>query len=82
MKATTKDLRLHTPELLAATERGEEVVITFRGKPRAVLTAYKLSPEARTDRNPAFGLWVGSERAAALSVEAEVRALRKPRPLV
>lgn len=39
MHATTKDLRLHTRELIAATERGEQVIITFRGKPRAMLTA-------------------------------------------
>ncbi|MFO8015861.1 MAG: prevent-host-death family protein, partial [Candidatus Woesearchaeota archaeon] len=30
MEATTKDLRLHTRELLAATDRGEEVVISYR----------------------------------------------------
>lgn len=35
MEATTKDLRLHMRELIAATERGEEVIITFRGKPRS-----------------------------------------------
>ncbi|WP_431196201.1 type II toxin-antitoxin system Phd/YefM family antitoxin, partial [Marinobacter alexandrii] len=37
MEATTKDLRLHTRTLIAATDRGEEVIITYRGKPRARL---------------------------------------------
>lgn len=79
MKATTKDLRLRTPELIAATERGEEVLITFHGKPRA-----KLSPLSKQDKeraevsqNPAFGLWrdqVGQE-----SVEEQVRTLRQNR---
>ena len=38
MQATTKDLRLRTKEILAASQRGEEVIITFRGEPRAVLS--------------------------------------------
>ncbi len=32
---------LRTRELIAATEHGETVIITWRGKPRAVLTAFK-----------------------------------------
>jgi prevent-host-death family protein len=79
MQATTKDLRLHTRELLAATERGEQVIITFRGKPRAVLTAFEAPTAARPARNPAFGLWAATSHATNLSVDQEVRALRKPR---
>lgn len=37
MEATTKDLRLRTKELISATDRGERVIITYRGKPRAQL---------------------------------------------
>ena len=37
MHATTKDLRLHSKDLLDAVERGEEVTITYRGKPKAKL---------------------------------------------
>ena len=33
MQATSKDLRFHTKEILDAAMRGEEVVITFHGKP-------------------------------------------------
>ena len=33
MKATSKDLRFHTKEILDAAVRGEDVVITYRGKP-------------------------------------------------
>ena len=35
MQATSKDLRFHTKEILDAAMRGEEVVITFHGKPCA-----------------------------------------------
>lgn len=79
MHATTKDLRLHTRELLAAIERGEQIIITFRGKPRAVLSAFEAPTAARETRNPAFGLWADDSHATSLSVDEEVRALRKPR---
>jgi prevent-host-death family protein len=79
MHATTKDLRLHTRELIAATERGEQVIITFRGKPRAMLTAYEAPTARRAARNPAFGLWADAGHATSLSVDEEVRALRKAR---
>ena len=71
MEATTKDLRLRTKTLIAATDRGEEVTITYRGKPRARLVPLNENAEAaalpevregeapayRAERNPAFGLW-------------------------
>lgn len=78
MKATTRDLRLHTGELLSATDRGETVVITYRGKERAVLSRWE-GPEADEllERNPAFGLWRDREE----SVDEEVRRLRRPRNL-
>jgi antitoxin (DNA-binding transcriptional repressor) of toxin-antitoxin stability system len=79
MEATTKDLRLHTRELIAATDRGEEIVITFRGQPRALLTALKESPKGRAQRNPAFGLWADTKHATDLTVDEQVRKLRKPR---
>ena len=41
MKATAKDLRFHSKELLDTVNRGEEVVITFRGKPCAKLIPYR-----------------------------------------
>ena len=79
MKATTKDLRLHTRELIAATERGEKVTITFRGKPRAMLIAFDDAVVLRPERNPAFGLWAGTDHTTDVSVDEEVRAMRKPR---
>lgn len=78
MKATTRDLRLHTGELLSATDRGETVVITYRGKKRAVLSRWQgQEADERGVRNPAFGLWRGRDE----SVDDEVRRLRRPRNL-
>ena len=44
MQATSKDLRFHTKEILDAAIRGEEVIITFRGKPCA-----KIIPSSEPD---------------------------------
>ncbi len=33
----TRELRLKTSEVLKKTDKGEQVIITYRGKPRAVL---------------------------------------------
>ncbi len=79
MEATTKDLRLHTRELLAATDRGEEVVISYRGRVRARLVPCN-EHERRTsrleERNPLFGLWRGRDQQ---TVDEQVRSLRKGR---
>ncbi len=77
MKATTKDLRLKTRELIAATDRGEEVLITFRGQPRARLVPLtKADPSSRRQgRNPAFGLWKDKES----SVTEQIDRLRQAR---
>ena len=48
MKATAKELRFNSKELLNAVNRGEEVVITFRGKPCAKLVPYK-EKNSKTD---------------------------------
>lgn len=80
MEATTKDLRLHARELLAAADRGEEVIITWRGRKRAKLVRWTEESEAAVvpeRRNPAFGLW--ADRGE--DVDAQVRNLRQRRRL-
>lgn len=79
MKATVKDLRLRTPELLAATDRGESVIITYRGSRRAVLRGWEAqSGEQHAGaRNPAFGIWADKSG----DVDKQIRRLRQRRPL-
>lgn len=78
MEATIRDLRLHTAEVLAAADRGERVIITSRGRSRAVLTRWDESEAlARPGRNPAFGLWADQDEA----VDEQVRRLRRGRAL-
>jgi prevent-host-death family protein len=77
MHATVKDLRLQTRALLAATQRGETVEITYRGKPCARLVGLAANrQEAGSPRNPAFGLWADR---GEMDVDADVRRLRVPR---
>ena len=79
MKATIRDLRLRTKELIAASARGEEVVITFRGEPKAKLIGWESAERSKAERgarNPAFGIWADRDD----DVEGQVRALRELRP--
>lgn len=79
MKATAKDLRVHSKELLDAVSRGEDVVITFRGKPCAKLVPYEKSdkPTVLDDKDYLFGIW--ADRTDIQSVEEYVQSLRKGR---
>jgi prevent-host-death family protein len=76
MKATAKDLRFHSKKLIDAVSRGEEVVITFRGKPCAKLVPYQKQNEKMT-KNELFGIWKDNE--SIQDVSEHVRTLRKGR---
>jgi len=76
MKATAKDLRFHSKELIDSVSRGEEVVITFRGKPCAKLVPYQ-KPQKKTEENEVFGMWKDNDIVD--NVNEYVRNLRKGR---
>ncbi|MEQ1560513.1 MAG: type II toxin-antitoxin system prevent-host-death family antitoxin [Methyloglobulus sp.] len=79
MKATAKELRIHSKDLLDAVSRGDSVVITFRGKPCAKLVPYEdnnLVEDLRSEDN-LFGIWRDREDIA--NVDDYVRDLRKNR---
>jgi prevent-host-death family protein len=76
MKATAKDLRFHSKELLDTVNRGEEVVITFRGKPCAKLIPYREKREGIA-KNELFGIWEDNDKIQ--DVEEYARELRKGR---
>ena len=76
MQATSKDLRFHTKKILDAARRGEEVVITFHGKPYAKIVP--LDEQITKDKQNEFcGMW--KDRTDMQDVEAYVRKLRKGR---
>ena len=78
MKATAKDLRFNSKELLDTVKRGEEVIITYRGKPCA-----KLVPYERTNTNESkmkdefFGIWKDNNEVN--DINEYVREIRKGR---
>jgi len=76
MKATAKDLRFHSKELIDSVNRGEEVVITFRGKPCAKLVPYQ-DIKKQTGKNELFGIW--KDNNIVQNVDEYVRNLRKDR---
>ena len=76
MNATTLDLRYRTREVLSSLDRGESVVITFRGKPRGVLAPYRETTVAKDAPSimdhPFIGMWAMS----GTSVDDEMNRLR------
>ncbi len=64
MNATTLDLRYRTRAVLSSLDRGESVVITFRGKPRGVIAPYREMKATKDEQSildhPFIGMWAGS----------------------
>lgn len=76
MQATSKDLRFHTKEILDAAMRGEEVVITFHGKPYAKIVPIGESKQ-EGKQNEFCGMW--KDRTDMDDAKDYVRELRKRR---
>ena len=76
MRATSKDLRFHTKEILDAAMRGEEVVITFHGKPCAKIVPIAADNQ-ENKQNEFCGIW--KDRTDMIDVGNYVRNLRKRR---
>lgn len=75
-QATAKDLRLKTAALLEEVRKGQEILITYRGKSIALLVP--TSSVANKPLNPiGFGLW--RSRKELRNVEEWLTGLRKPR---
>jgi len=77
MKATAKDLRFQSRELLNTVNRGEEVVITYRGKPCAKLVPYHKERKKHKE-DELFGIW--KDHKDIQNIDEYVRNLRKGRP--
>ncbi len=76
MKATAKDLRFHSKELIETVKRGEEVVITFRGKPCAKLVPFE-DEKRKISKHQLFGMWKDHDPSS--DVDEYIRNLRKGR---
>ena len=79
MEVPAKSLRSRVGEILACVDRGESVVITYRGKPRARLVGIDETgnPSAAGEGFPGFGMWQDHEEMQ--DVDAWLRGMRQPR---
>lgn len=77
MEISTKDLRSHSRELFSAIDRGEEIILTYHGKPRARITGLHQVQNKIAEECPAYGIW--KDRDEISSPEKYVRELRKGR---
>ena len=75
MIATAKDLRFNISQLFDTLSKGEDIIITYRGKQKAKLisTEYSTTNEKKDDL--IFGMWKDRD----MSVDDTVRNLRKSR---
>jgi len=74
MHASAKDLRFHIKELLETVSRGEEIIITYRGKARAKLVPIGAETPMEDEL---FGIWRDDDEST--DVPAYLRNLRKGR---
>jgi prevent-host-death family protein len=79
MKATAKDLRFHSKRILEAAARGEEVIITYRGKARAkiVPAGSESYNENKIKTHKLFGIWKDNKKVQI--VEQYIKEIRKGR---
>ncbi len=78
MKATAKDLRYNLKGIMESVDRGEEVLVTNRGRVKARIVPIGKGIETKQD-NPFVGMW--KDRKEMQDIDAHVRELRKGRPL-
>ncbi len=71
-----QDMRVTAKEFIDSLKRGEEFVITFRGKPCAKLFPYQ-TLKRQTETNELFGMWEDNDMAK--NVDEYIRGLRKGR---
>ena len=74
MTFTAKDLRFKISMLFEILDKKEDIIITYRGKPKAKLVPY--SHKTKSDhKDELFGLW----RDREFDVDKKIRELRKGR---
>jgi antitoxin (DNA-binding transcriptional repressor) of toxin-antitoxin stability system len=81
MKITVSDFRRRTPEILQLLDHQEQVILSYRGRDRAVLVPIGDDPIAERPpgvlEHPAFGMW--ADRPDLDDVPAYVREMRTGR---
>ena len=78
---TTKELRLHTRRLLREAQTGEQIAVTFRGKPVALLVPFEetggLAVRPYKDAWPEIEATLRGTRPAYKTAERALKATRR-----
>ena len=76
MEVTTKELRIQPGKIIDQVSIGQEITVTYRGKPLAKIVPFPSSISEDKD-SALFGIW--KNRSKDISVEKQVREIRKGR---
>jgi prevent-host-death family protein len=81
MVITTKQLRIESGRIISRAANGQEITVTYRGKPQAKIVpiASRNSHALGKGESELFGMW--KNRKETENVEQFVRNLRKGRKL-
>lgn len=77
MKVTTKELRTQPGKIIDHVAKGQEVVVTYRGKALAKIVPLKGEEQSPQQDETVFGMW--KDHALETTVEEQVRELRRGR---
>ncbi len=75
MEVTTKELRIQPGKIIDQVSIGQEITITYRGKPLAKIVPFQTS--TNDEEATIFGMW--KDHNNSQTVEEQVRNLRKGR---
>lgn len=75
MTVTAKDLRFNVNMLFDVLGKGEDITITYRGKPKAKLISTDKNSTNNKKDDSLFGLWKDRD----ISVDDMVRGMRRGR---
>ena len=81
MEITTKELRIQPGRIISKANSGEEITVTYRGKPRAKIIPIveKKDSDPNNPEDELFGLW--KNRKEMENVEQYIRGLRQGRKI-
>ena len=81
MEITTKQLRIQSGRIISQAGNGQEITVTYRGKPRAKIVPLSAGRAVDSEDidDELFGIW--KNRKDTENVERYIRNLRKGRKL-
>ena len=81
MVVSTKQLRIQPGRIISQVNNGQEVTITYRGKPQAKIVPFASKKNIAVDNadDKLFGMW--KNRKDTENVEQYVRSMREGRKL-